>query len=128
MFVVEFKQRLKQNKISLLNNVFVESLMKLLEQVKESIARMVVRNEVELVKIKSITPKAVEPVYNFTTTTHTYLLDKGVIVHNCDTISMLTMMDTWRPSAVADLKYNDESGIWEDRIEDNSDSLGSYIV
>ena len=45
-----------------------------------------------------------------------------------DTISMLAMMDTWRPSASLELQYNDKSGLWEDVEDDLPSSLGSYIV
>ena len=89
---------------------------------------MLVENEQELRPIKSIEVRKVEPVYNFTTATHTYLLVGGLVVHNCDTISMLSMMDTWRPSASLELQYNDKSGLWEDVEDDLPSSLGSYIV
>ena len=102
--------------------------MKFLNRVKESIVRMLVENEQELRPIKSIEVRKVEPVYNFTTATHTYLLAGGLVVHNCDTISMLSMMDTWRPSASLELQYNDKSGLWEDVEDDLPSSLGSYIV
>ena len=102
--------------------------MKFLNRVKESIAQMLVENEQELRPIKSIEVRKVEPVYNFTTATHTYLLVGGLVVHNCDTISMLAMMDTWRPSASLELQYNDKSGLWEDVEDDLPSSLGSYIV
>ena len=102
--------------------------MKFLNRVKESIVRMLVENEQELRSIKSIEVRKVEPVYNFTTATHTYLLVGGLVVHNCDTISMLSMMDTWRPSASLELQYNDKSGLWEDVEDDLPSSLGSYIV
>ena len=45
-----------------------------------------------------------------------------------DTISMLAMMDTWRPSTSTDFQYNDKSGLWEDVEDDSISSLGSYIV
>ena len=45
-----------------------------------------------------------------------------------DTVSMLAMMDTWRPSASLELQYNDKSGLWEDVEDDLTSSLGSYIV
>ena len=45
-----------------------------------------------------------------------------------DTISMLAMMDTWRPSASMDFQYNDKSGLWEDVEDDSSSSMSSYIV
>ena len=102
--------------------------MKFLNRVKESIVQMLVENEQELKPIKSIEVRKVEPVYNFTTATHTYLLVGGMVVHNCDTISMLAMMDTWRPSASLELQYNDKSGLWEDVEDDLPSSLGSYIV
>ena len=102
--------------------------MKFLNRVKESIVRMLVENEQELRPIKSIEVRKVEPVYNFTTATYTYVLAGGLVVHNCDTISMLAMMDTWRPSASIDFQYNDKSGLWEDVEDDLPSSLGSYIV
>ena len=89
---------------------------------------MLAENEQELRPIKSIEVRKVEPVYNFTTATHTYLLAGGLVVHNCDTVSMLSMMDTWRPSASLELQYNDKSGLWEDVEDDLPSSLGSYIV
>ena len=89
---------------------------------------MLVENAQELRPINSIEVRKVEPVYNFTTATHTYLLVGGLVVHNCDTISMLSMMDTWRPSASLELQYNDKSGLWEDVEDDLPSSLGSYIV
>ena len=89
---------------------------------------MLVENEQELRPIKSIEVRKVEPVYNFTTATHTYLLAEGLVVHNCDTVSMLAMMDTWRPSTSLELQYNDKSGLWEDVEDDLPSSLGSYIV
>ena len=45
-----------------------------------------------------------------------------------DTVSMLAMMDTWRPSTSLELQYNDKSGLWEDVEDDLPSSLGSYIV
>lgn len=45
-----------------------------------------------------------------------------------DTISMLSMMDTWRPSTSMDFQYNDKSGLWEDVEDDSPSSIGSYIV
>ena len=102
--------------------------MKFLNRVKESIVRMLVENEQELRPIKSIEVRKVEPVYNFTTATHTYVLAGGLVVHNCDTISMLSMMDTWRPSASIDFQYNDKSGLWEDVEDESTTSISSYIV
>ena len=102
--------------------------MKFLNRVKESIVRRLVENGQELRPIKSIEVRKVEPVYNFTTATHTYLLAGGLVVHNCDTVSMLAMMDTWRPSTSLELQYNDKSGLWEDVEDDLTSSLGSYIV
>ena len=89
---------------------------------------MLAENEQELRPIKGIEVRKVEPVYNFTTATHTYLLAGGLVVHNCDTISMLSMMDTWRPSTSMDFQYNDKSGLWEDADDDSPSSMGSYIV
>lgn len=45
-----------------------------------------------------------------------------------DTISMLSMMDTWRPSTSMDFQYNDKSGLWEDVEDDSTTSMSSYIV
>ena len=89
---------------------------------------MLVENGQELRPIKSIEVRKVEPVYNFTTATHTYLLAGGLVVHNCDTISMLSLMGAWKPSSTTEFQYNDQTGFWEDVEEDSSNSLDSYIV
>ena len=104
--------------------------MKFLDRVKESIAQMLAENEQELRPIKSIEVRKVEPVYNFTTATHTYLLARGLVVHNCDTISMLMQLNMWRPSSSSSLEYNDTSGVWEDLNSTDQDgySIDSYIV
>ena len=100
--------------------------MKFLDRVKESIAQMLAENEQELRPIKSIEVRKVEPVYNFTTATHTYLLAGGLVVHNCDTISMLTEMNPWKPTNDTSMTYNPRSGLWELDDEDD-DSIGSSI-
>ena len=77
-----------------------------------------------------ITPRKVEGVYNFTTETENYLLSKGVVVHNCDTISMLSVMNLWKPTAYVDFRPSkNDSSIWEMDIEEDSQSgMSSYVV
>jgi predicted phage terminase large subunit-like protein len=48
-----------------------------------------------------------------------------------DTISMLSVMNAWRPSHATSLKEKDKSGVWEDdRFKDESETSGltSYVV
>lgn len=46
-----------------------------------------------------------------------------------DTISMLSLMEAWRPSEQNAMTYNDKSGIWEDDEEDEPDcAYNSYLV
>lgn len=46
-----------------------------------------------------------------------------------DTISMLSLMNAWRPTADIQMKYNDTSGLWEeDSYEEEVTGLSSYIV
>lgn len=45
-----------------------------------------------------------------------------------DTISMLSLMNAWKPSSATEFQYNDQTGFWEDVEEDSSNSLDSYIV
>lgn len=46
-----------------------------------------------------------------------------------DTISMLSLMNPWRPSADTQFKYNDDSGLWEEEDEEEGYSyLDSYMV
>lgn len=52
----------------------------------------------------------------------------GTLVHNCDTISMLSVMKPWKPSEEAPL-HTDDNGLWEVDIEESGDArLASYIV
>jgi len=45
-----------------------------------------------------------------------------------DTISMLPLLQTWRPSQVIELTQ-DDSGVWGEEMEDNTNrSLSSYVV
>ena len=47
----------------------------------------------------------------------------------CDTISMLPLMNAWKPSEEAPLVKNDKDSIWEmEAEEDFFDSRSSYIV
>lgn len=85
---------------------------------------MLAENEVEHRKIFNITPRLVEPVYNFTTNTHTYLVANGVVVHNCDTVSMLSLLNVWKPSEEISLVYNEHDDIWAP--DTSSDSVGGY--
>jgi hypothetical protein len=105
--------------------------MKLLERVKESIVQILVENSVEKRKIKSIV-KNTAPVlvYNFTTSNHNYCLYGGVVVHNCDTISMLGSLKAWKPSEEALFKPDeDDKDIWAlDMQESSPSNLHSYIV
>lgn len=46
-----------------------------------------------------------------------------------DTIAMLALLTTWKPSYDAELKYNTQSGIWEqDEVDDDYGRMASYIV
>lgn len=46
-----------------------------------------------------------------------------------DTISMLSLMNAWRPTADIQMKYNDTSGLWEeDSYEYEVSNLDSYLV
>lgn len=46
-----------------------------------------------------------------------------------DTISMLGLMQTWRPNAEADAGYRDESGIWGwEEPDEGPSSMSSYVV
>lgn len=46
-----------------------------------------------------------------------------------DTISMLGLMQTWRPSVEADAGYRDESGIWGwEEPDEGPSSLSNYVV
>lgn len=86
--------------------------------------------ETELRPIKSIVVKSEsEPVYNFTTDTHTYCLSDGLVVHNCDTISMLASLNPWKPTSYVDMKQSSDTlSIWELDIEEDSNCMSSYIV
>ena len=44
-----------------------------------------------------------------------------------DTISMLAVLQTWRPSGEQPMT-KDDSGVWEQEMEDDTSALGSYIV
>jgi len=57
------------------------------------------------------TRRRIEKVYNFEVpTTNNYIVESGMIVHNCDTITMLGEMETWRPSQEAP-KDEEEGGL-----------------
>ena len=46
-----------------------------------------------------------------------------------DTISMLPLLNAWKPSAVADMKYNPHAGLWEAEDYDDMESgISNYIV
>lgn len=46
-----------------------------------------------------------------------------------DTISMLPLLGAYRPSAEAEMRYNEKNDVWEvDEEEDDYDSIDSYIV
>lgn len=106
--------------------------MKLFDPVKRSIARLLVGSKSELRPVTSIVVKSeCEEVFNFATVNHTYCLGNGVVVHNCDTVSMLSVMHTWRPSADIEMKYNPDQNIWEDIHFTEAESVGglsSYVV
>lgn len=44
-----------------------------------------------------------------------------------DTISMLSCINIWKPSADIELTYNDESGLWEDTDETYSNYKDNYL-
>ena len=46
----------------------------------------------------------------------------------CDTISMLSSMDAWKPSHTADLSKSEGGGIWELEEEEVTSQMDSYIV
>ena len=103
--------------------------MKLLKALKANIVQMLVESQSELRPITKIHLKSVEEaVYNFSTCNGTYCLADDVVVHNCDTISMLSVMNAWQPSQETTIVRNDRD-IWEDEIEeDESTGWDSYIV
>jgi len=45
-----------------------------------------------------------------------------------DTISMLALLSTWKPSEEATPTYNSERDMWELDVEDSNDYLDSYVV
>ena len=45
-----------------------------------------------------------------------------------DGVSLLTMMETWRPSVGSDMEYNKSSGMWEEPDDDRGSFYDSYIV
>ncbi len=45
-----------------------------------------------------------------------------------DTISQLANLKTWKPSKVANLKYNNKTDIWYEEADEEESSLKSYIV
>ncbi|AUR97261.1 hedgehog/hint domain protein [Vibrio phage 1.238.A._10N.261.52.F10] len=105
--------------------------MKLLSRVKESIVQMIAESQTELRPVTGKKVKAVsEPVYNFTTSTHTYCLADDVVVHNCDTISMLTVMNAWIPSKSSGMEKVEGSDLWEDShfSDDEGSGYNSYVV
>ena len=106
--------------------------MKLLNQVRKSIVQWIAESQSELRSVTSITSKCEsEPVYNFTTETHTYCLTEGIVVHNCDTISMLAVMNAWKPSQVTGMVESKDSGLWSDArfVDDNEEGgIDSYLA
>lgn len=106
--------------------------MKLLNRVKESIVQMLAESQTELRPVTGKVVKSLsEPVYNFTTSTHTYCVADDVVVHNCDTISMLTVMNAWRPSHDSKMVKPEDGDIWADDLfgdGDDDEGFGSYVV
>lgn len=45
-----------------------------------------------------------------------------------DTISMLSLMEAWKPSENIEFVYKDSSGLWEEEYEDSECNYNSYIV
>lgn len=107
----------------------VERPMRFLSRVKESIVRNLVNPKQEYRGIKDIQIRELaEPVYNFSTPTHTYCVSDGLVVHNCDTISMLSSLTPWKPSAEATLSKNTKDDMWELPTEKVQQCLDNYIV
>ena len=103
--------------------------MSLLSRVKESIVQYIVEQETEYRPIKSITHKSDnECVYNFSTPLHTYCVNGDIVVHNCDTISMLGSLTAWKPSEDIPLKNDIQTSIWELDIPEERNYISSYIV
>lgn len=103
--------------------------MTALEYLKRKLLALFESEQIEYIGIRSIESRAVEPVYNFGTETHTYLLSGGVVVHNCDTISMLSVLTPWKPSETGDLTQSEDNGMWElDDEDEPQEGMSSYIV
>ena len=67
-------------------------------------------------KIKSIKPAGIEPVYNMTVDKHhNYLIAGGLILKNCDALRYFCQLRTLKPEQVEDEEEYDEH-----------DSLESY--
>lgn len=106
----------------------MEKILKLLSRVKESIVQYLAGREIEYRPIKFIKHKSdAERVYNFSTPNHTYCVAEGIVVHNCDTISMLGSLTPWKPSKQSEGLTQDADGIWEEELEEVRNSLDSYI-
>jgi hypothetical protein len=85
----------------------------------------------QVVSLISVENPRKEEVYNFEVRgTHTYCLGESqIIVHNCDTISMLSVLKPWKPSEAPKVS-KDTSGIWTDEViyEEDNGYLDNYIV
>lgn len=77
-------------------------------------------------------------VYNFEAkNTHNYILANGAVVHNCDLISQLLMMETFTPPAVFDEEEIDSkpmkrhTGMWKNHTygkeEEDNGAYATYM-
>jgi len=96
--------------------------------------QLVQKNVSDLEKItcsESLCEESVKvPVYDLTVEGAHEFFAWGVLVHNCDTISMLASLKVWKPSEEAKFKVDEEDKhLWElDVGEPVEGSLHSYIV
>jgi len=98
----------------------IESLRK----VGSSVHRPVLKNTTtENVRLVSTTYSGLQDVYNFEVdTTHNYILSNGLVVHNCDIVSQLGMMEVLFPiNSMFEAPMNKNRGIWAPRYDEDEE-------
>jgi len=136
-------------KKQVINSAVVKSVGRLVQRIKEKlkygqknvntvknslqdivIKQNTAQTNVENIKHKSVKIISKKPigkctVYNLSTGTHTYVAN-DCIVHNCDTVSMLSVMNPWKPSEEIAYEFNNVSQTWEE-LDDLDAETSSYV-
>ena len=122
--LISANRSLYERMLKAIRRISVKSVQKTLSGIEENhTAHLTVQRLQEIVPEN----RRKEMVYNFEVhDTHNYVAN-GTIVHNCDTVSMLSVMNPWKPSEQsADIKQKDD-GVWVTDYEDD-DYNDSYEV